>query len=329
MRFLPLRGLMISAAAWALTIPFLAWAIVRVTGSERGQIGLVLISYTPHAAVLGGVVAIALVVIRRRAAALTCMAAVVAMTLAVLPRALPGPQPEAEPLGPELTVMSANLLTGEADPQALLKIIREHDVDVLAAQEITPELEQRLLRAGLKELLPHRSSQPFGGAGGFGLYSAAPLIRASRQLRLADDPPAAPVPAGMIDLRGAPRVGVLSIHAPYLGTSVSAGHWVEVVNGMPAPLDRGRITILAGDFNATLDHREIRDLLDRGYRDAADVVGAGLKPTWPSDRPFPPVTIDHILISEGVGVADFSVESIEGSDHRAVIATLRLPKAQR
>ena len=45
---------------------------------------------------------------------------------------------------------------------------------------------------------------------------------------------------------------------------------------------RGDGRILAGDFNATLDHPELRAVLDRGYVDAADAASGGLKPTWPA-----------------------------------------------
>ena len=86
--------------------------------------------------------------------------------------------------------------------------------------------------------------------------------------------------------------------------------------------------ILAGDFNATLDHREFRKLLDRGYLDAADAVGEGLTPTWPTSsrkRRALPLTIDHVLVDRRVRVERVTVVRIPGSDHRAVIAVLRLP----
>ena len=90
---------------------------------------------------------------------------------------------------------------------------------------------------------------------------------------------------------------------------------------------RGDGRILAGDFNATLDHPELRALLDRGYVDAADAAGAGLKPTWPAPprKRALPLTIDHILVDRRVRVERVTVVRIPRSDHRAVIAVLRLP----
>jgi endonuclease/exonuclease/phosphatase (EEP) superfamily protein YafD len=88
------------------------------------------------------------------------------------------------------------------------------------------------------------------------------------------------------------------------------------------------VRVLAGDFNATLDHALLRRLLDTGYRDAAATVGAGLVGTWgPYDGdPIPPVVIDHVLADRRVGVVAVSVHRVPGSDHRAVLASLTPPR---
>jgi endonuclease/exonuclease/phosphatase (EEP) superfamily protein YafD len=87
------------------------------------------------------------------------------------------------------------------------------------------------------------------------------------------------------------------------------------------------VRILAGDFNATLDHAEFRRVLDRGYEDAADQVGTGLRATWPANgRLTLPVTIDHVIADERCGVRDVRVLPVPGSDHRAVLAVLELPR---
>ena len=92
----------------------------------------------------------------------------------------------------------------------------------------------------------------------------------------------------------------------------------------PAP-PRGPLQLLAGDFNSTLDHHELRKLVDRGYRDAAEAVGAGFSPTWQGHR-APPVTIDHVLVPERVGVLGVEVHELPRSDHRAVLGVLALPE---
>src|SRR5262249_5745240 len=94
---------------------------------------------------------------------------------------------------------------------------------------------------------------------------------------------------------------------------------------LPSP-GEGEPRVLLGDFNATLDQSEFRDLLGRGYADAADTLGSGLEPTWPTNRRFPPlVTIDHVLADRRIGIREYAVEDLPGSDHRAVFAELSLP----
>jgi endonuclease/exonuclease/phosphatase (EEP) superfamily protein YafD len=85
--------------------------------------------------------------------------------------------------------------------------------------------------------------------------------------------------------------------------------------------------VLAGDFNATFDQTPFRDLVDRGYRDAGAAAGKGLEPTFPrAYHAIPPITIDHVLADRRLGVVEYSVEELPGSDHRAVYAELALPR---
>jgi endonuclease/exonuclease/phosphatase family metal-dependent hydrolase len=84
--------------------------------------------------------------------------------------------------------------------------------------------------------------------------------------------------------------------------------------------------VLAGDFNATPDHAAFRRLLCRGWTDAARVTGQALRPTWsPLRSPLPRLTLDHVLVGPRIGVASLQVVHVAGTDHRALVADLRLP----
>ena len=103
--------------------------------------------------------------------------------------------------------------------------------------------------------------------------------------------------------------------------------WKADLRALPPATDE-TVKILAGDFNATLDHAELRRVIGRGYEDAADTVGAGLHATWPANRRIPPpVTIDHVLVDERAGVRSLRVIPLAGSDHRAVLAEIALPES--
>jgi len=91
-------------------------------------------------------------------------------------------------------------------------------------------------------------------------------------------------------------------------------------------------TLVAGDFNATLDHQPMRELDGRGFQDAAALANSGWQPTWPaSDEvsilgvPVPAMLqLDHVVVDDAFGVVDTEAVSIRGTDHRAVVATLAL-----
>jgi endonuclease/exonuclease/phosphatase family metal-dependent hydrolase len=115
--------------------------------------------------------------------------------------------------------------------------------------------------------------------------------------------------------------------------SQAAGNQAAGDQGSPGEARPAQI--LAGDFNATRDHREFRHLLAAGG--LVDTAEAGtpsgrpfgaLRPrfTWPADRAWPALTrLDHILVSsESIAVESHAVVAVEGSDHRGLIATLRL-----
>jgi endonuclease/exonuclease/phosphatase family metal-dependent hydrolase len=125
---------------------------------------------------------------------------------------------------------------------------------------------------------------------------------------------------------GGREIGVVSVHPVPPTSTTQVEIWSAGLESLPPATGDGDAWVLAGDFNATLDHVELRDLMDSGYVDAADAAGIGLSPTWPSDDLLPPpVTIDHVLADERLAVGDASVHDLPGSDHRAVAAELFLP----
>ncbi|WP_309103202.1 endonuclease/exonuclease/phosphatase family protein [Microbacterium sp.] len=85
--------------------------------------------------------------------------------------------------------------------------------------------------------------------------------------------------------------------------------------------------ILAGDFNATVDHMASLgvDGGDMGHcRDAASRTGNGLTGTWPSSFPaLAGAPIDHVMASPNWRPTGSRVlEDAGGSDHRALIVQL-------
>ena len=159
--------------AIAFAAPWVVWALVRVAGVEVPYPFVAALAFTPYAALSSPLPVIAGVLLRRWVVAGVAAVAAVALGLALLPRTVGGPEADAQ--GPRLTVMTSNLRLGHADARALLRVAREHDVDVLSVQELRPELMRRLDRVGARELFPGRVVDPRLGASGSGVLSRTPL----------------------------------------------------------------------------------------------------------------------------------------------------------
>ncbi|MBO4208683.1 endonuclease/exonuclease/phosphatase family protein [Micromonospora echinofusca] len=311
-----------TALCWLAVAPGLGMAVVRLTGADHGPL-VQLLAFTPYVAAATPLAVLPALALRRWWPA--GVAALTALLLigVVAPRAVADRAPDAD--GPALRVLTANLLKGGADPAHLVDLVRRHRVDLLAVQEFTETARANLERAGLSALLPHAQLNPETGTTGSALYSRYPLHDGGYRRHTGSIFSQA---YATLTIDGAPPVLVESAHpaAPYAVSVVDDWH-TDLAAQPPATPD-GPLRILAGDFNATLDHAPLRALLDTGYVDAADAAGAGLTGTWgPYDGdPIPPVTIDHVLVDRRIAVHTVSVHGLPGSDHRAVLATLRLPQ---
>jgi len=133
-------------------------------------------------------------------------------------------------------------------------------------------------------------------------------------------------PTVRLAVDGAPDVALTAVHSAPPATSPSAVRaWTEDLAALPDP-DPGVLRVLAGDFNATLDHADLRAVIDRGYVDAARAVGGALAWTWrPLRLRFPRLVLDHVLVDPRISVAAVQLAPVAGSDHRAVVADLVLP----
>ena len=139
-------------------------------------------------------------------------------------------------------------------------------------------------------------------------------------------------PAGEAELNGHRRPTILGVHthAPVPGSMEEWLASVEVVVGQcrgagsdgagqgPEPG-----LVIAGDFNATLDHAPMKDL--GGCADAALEAGIGGVSTWPtsSHTTLLGSPIDHVLADSATWSArSASVLALSGSDHRALVVEL-------
>ena len=292
----------------AIVLPWAIWAVLRATGADDIYPVSAVMAFTPYAAV--GSVATLLAVIAMRAwrVAVVGLAAAAVLVAIVAGRAFPHSQPDDR--GPVVTVMAANLHLGTGSAVAVMNAVRRYRVDLMTNEEITPGEVARLRANGLDRALPYGVNESVDGTYGLALWSRTPIVRTGRV--------EASIPRYRLLLH------VVHPNPPILPRWSST--WRQTLAGLPsANFDtHGDLRIIAGDFNATLDDSALRDVIARGYADAAERVGAGLTWTWRSGGPLK-ITIDHVLVDRRIRVLSVRTVSIPGSDHRALIAVLRLP----
>ncbi|RSN53477.1 endonuclease [Amycolatopsis sp. WAC 04182] len=299
----------------AAVVPFAVLTAMRLVGYDGNTYTIAALALTPYAGIatlLLGVLALGL---RRWWTGVVALVLTGTIAALVLPRAFANEQKALD--GKHVRVLASNMLGGQADPDRIVGYVKEHRVDVLSLTEMTPEAITGLERAGLFQVLPYHVLHPAEWASGSGLVSRYPLT----PLKLSGNSDYKQ-PSASVDLGDGVRIEVVAVHpaAPMWDRHA----WVDEAKDLPYADAEHDIRILAGDFNAGLDHALFRELLTRGYVDAADQLGKALEGTWTNGL-VPPVPIDHVLADKRTAIADFKVLETPGSDHDAVYAEIVLP----
>ncbi|NUR90853.1 MAG: endonuclease/exonuclease/phosphatase family protein [Nonomuraea sp.] len=309
---------------WLVVVALAGWAGLRLCGWEPKFVWSQIVSFTPYAAGCSLLVAGLAVMLRAGTLVAASLVVVFAFALAVLPRAVPEGNPPAN--GPVLRVLAVNLLHSSVLPRVLVDTVERERPDVLHLLEFTNLMRERVDELGLGRLLPYRIVLPGTESEGAAIYSRYPL-------RPSDVPIEAPVfrksprhlPA-VVTLPGGREVEVVAVHACAPSEGWRTACWASSIRALPPA--GGRLRIMAGDFNSTLDHAVLRDLIATGYRDAADATGKGLSMTWPYyelPRLFPKVAIDHVLADRRIAIRSFQTLRVPRTDHRATLTELALP----
>lgn len=218
-----------------------------------------------------------------------------------------------------ITVMSANLMVGQASAARVVEVATLNGADILVLQEVTPAALHRLRIAGIDEAYPHSAGAAMPSVAGTMVFAEQPLT---------DIAPLGTTVGGWAMTVGG-NTTLLAVHPwPPVG---DASEWhADHAAVRRAAGERGGPALVVGDFNATVDHRAVQELLGRDFRDAASEANSGWQPTWPASGevavagvPIPPLmALDHVLVRGPLHSTDTQTVSIAGTDHRALIATL-------
>jgi endonuclease/exonuclease/phosphatase (EEP) superfamily protein YafD len=217
---------------------------------------------------------------------------------------------------PKFRLMSLNMHNGGADARKVAQ--RAERADIVILVEATPSALQDLKPFGWDERFHYSLGDPKDGFTNTAVYSRFPL----RQSKLIGN---TSFQQWETTVR-VPDVGsirLMAVHPcnPYCGGDRwSAEHQLlneAISDNLDQPL------VVAGDFNAVDDHGPMQALRRLGLKSATDVAGAGWLPTYPADKPFPPLLpIDHVMINKELTATSVTSFAITGTDHRGLFATL-------
>jgi len=307
--------------------------VVRVLQPDEGR-WIRLVSFTPYAVVLYAMALLLLLAMAvgrgapRRVSALVAVLVVPLLALHLFWASGPYVGKVSVAGGERFTVMTANLAMGAADPTRVVEIAVKNDVDAVVLSEITSTALERLDLAGLSREFPYAEGETAPGASGtmvFSKHEAGEVVPLGSTFRGY----AMRIPVGESG-----RVQLVAVHPhPPVGDAElwRADH--EVIREFVAKnMAAADATVIAGDFNATPDHRVIGELEDLGFRSAADDANAQWQPTWPSAHAISllglgipsMLRIDDVLVTGAAAAVSSESVTVQGTDHRALVATMIL-----
>ena len=319
----------------AVVLGLLAWP--QLLDLQRGPVAAQAVSFrgaTAAAAAGGAVVLTAVGLVSHRLRSLLGVAALLLLGYAIGVGALLVARGVGAPDLPvagryDVTVLSWNTLGDSVPAEAVARIAAEQDADVVALPETTEGRATAVAR--LLAARGHRY-RVFSADQQAGVPARSTSLLVARDLgryaRVADVGDTHDVPSVVVEPaagQNGPRIVAVHTLAPYRPDPAG---WRADLRWVADRCADGNV-LLAGDFNATLDHVDglgTRSGQLGACRDAALATRNAAVGTWPTMLPaLVGAPIDHVLATPNWRFTGFRVltdEDSAGSDHRPVLARL-------
>ncbi len=222
----------------------------------------------------------------------------------------------------EITLIHANVLSTNGEHDKLFALIDEEKPDLVFLQEISPQWENAL--STLHADYPHHYVEARDGNFGIALLSRLPLASVGH---VDSAPFGFPTLHGSLDV-GNQTVRFVSMHPMiplgadnYTARNEQLREVVQILGFSANPATDSMIFV--GDMNITMWDINYRDFeAATGLRNARQ--GQGILPTWPTFMPFAMIPIDHVFVSNDIGVKQIRTGPRIGSDHLPLVVTLSL-----
>lgn len=218
-------------------------------------------------------------------------------------------------------------MKGALDLQGIANVILATNPDLVALQEVDSVTGRTKRSDQLKELASLTGMYTYfakamdydGGGYGTGILSKLP-IKHSARISLPVSDGHEPRVAGITTIQ-LPGDSLLQFISAHLDAEDDPANRIEQANALVQHFANSRVpAILAGDFNAPPDAREI-GILKQLFADATHQLG----PTFPSDTPS--VRLDYIMTFPKQHwniTRAYVLEETVASDHRPVVCELEI-----
>ncbi|MGW5191389.1 endonuclease/exonuclease/phosphatase family protein [Kribbella sp. NPDC004138] len=303
------RGWVIAVLAILSALPLL---FHRYVPNSIGNLGSLLDTFLPWVGVAIPVLAVAALVRRSATAGVALLVPAVIWALMFGDLLIPG---KGGGGAYDLRVLTHNVDAANPDPERTARDLIAADADVMALEELTAG-DLKIYKSAFAKLYPYEVSRDT-----VALWSKYPVVETksvdvgfswTRALRAEVSTPEGKVAVYVAHLASV-RVGTSGFTSDQRNNTIKA-------LGRQIADERLAGVIVMGDFNGTANDRSLAPLT-AGLRSAQGAAGTGFGFTWPSA--FPMARIDHILV-RGVTPTKAWVMSPTGSDHRPVVAELRI-----
>jgi endonuclease/exonuclease/phosphatase (EEP) superfamily protein YafD len=218
---------------------------------------------------------------------------------------------------PESRLLLANVLRKNHSYNQMLKLIRESQPDLIALVE--PDQSWVNALAPLMEQYPYQHIAPRDDNYGLALFSKHPIENQKTHILAGKGTPTLSSDVCW-DRRS---VRIVLTHPPPPKNS-NDSNWrdrqmdnlAELINDQETPV------IVCGDFNITPWSPSFRRMERKG-KVVDSMRGFGFQATWPADRRWLRVPIDHCLVSPDIQIVQRKVGPKIGSDHLPLIIDFR------
>lgn len=303
------RGWVIAVLAILSALPLL---FHRYVPNSVGNLGSLLDTFLPWVGVAVPVLAVAALVRRSATAGVALLVPALVWGLMFGNLLVPG---KGGGGAYDLRVLTHNVDAANPDPDKTAQDLIAADADVMALEELTSS-DLKVYKAAFAKLYPYQVSRDT-----VALWSKYPVVETTsvdvgfkwtRALRAEVSTPEGKVAVYVAHLASV-RVGTSGFTSDQRNDTIKA-------LGRQIADEKLAGVIVMGDFNGTANDRSLAPLT-AGLRSAQGAAGTGFGFTWPAK--FPMARIDHILV-RGVTPTKAWVMSSTGSDHRPVVAELRI-----